>query len=164
MPMPLIDGLIHQNLGTQQIRLVCDWIPLQVHRTEETKLWIYQYRNSYDVEWNSFYSFPGVEFLDLDWAVVNFWINENAQSHQRFNVLVIKFLRRRRQDADEEYEIYGKRMLVNGTVKENLGGKTVVIEECTSESDRLQAFERHFGISLTAEEKEGIHGYVSELV
>ncbi|CAI4220260.1 unnamed protein product [Parascedosporium putredinis] len=163
MPMPLVDGLVHQNFGTQEIRLIRDWIPLQVHRTEESKLWIYQYRNGRELEWNSFYSFPGVEFLDLDWGVVNFWINENSQSHQRVNVLVIKFLRRLKQGRDDTYELYGKRMLVNSTIKENLGGRTGIIQECKSESDRIAALAHHFGIKLAREEEEGIRGYVSDL-
>ncbi|KAK2678250.1 Arylamine N-acetyltransferase [Fusarium oxysporum f. sp. vasinfectum] len=126
MPMPLIDDLVHENLGTQQIRLKRDWIPHQVHKTEETKLWIYQYRNGQDKEWNSFYSFPGIEFFALDWDVVNWWINTHADSHQLRNVLTIKFLLRPVESEasfEGEMEVYGKRMLVNGVVKENLGGR-----------------------------------------
>ncbi|KAM0354200.1 hypothetical protein ACHAPU_001236 [Fusarium lateritium] len=166
MPMPLIDGLLHQNLGTQQIRLKRDWIPHQVHRTEETKLWIYQYRNSVDKDWNSFYSFPGTEFLALDWDVVNWWINTHPNSHQRYNVLTIKFLRRPVEDIvsfEGEQEIYGKRMLVNGVVKENLGGKTYVIAKCGSEEKRVEALKTYFQIFLRDEEKKGIKGYLSEL-
>ncbi|KAM5356445.1 hypothetical protein ACJ41O_003091 [Fusarium nematophilum] len=164
-PLPLVDGLVHDNLGTQQIRLARDWIPRQVHRTEDTKLWIYQYRNGPDREWESFYSFPGVEFYALDWGVVNWWINTHPDSHQRRNVLTIKFLRR--AAADESYRgeqtIYGKRMLVNGVVKENLGGKTQVITTCTTEQERLDALEKYFGVYLTEEEAAGIHGYTSQL-
>ncbi|KAJ4169089.1 hypothetical protein NW754_011021 [Fusarium falciforme] len=166
-PMPLINGLVHRNLGAQQIRLIRDWIPLQVHRSDESKVWIYQYRNHEDAEWNSFYSFPGIEFMDLDWGVVNWWINTHPSSHQRVNVLVIKFLRRSKEGKDGEpdggYEIYGKRMLVNGVVKENLGGRTRVVEELEGEDERLEALERYFGITLSEEEKEGIRGYVSDL-
>ncbi|PCD42573.1 hypothetical protein AU210_005100 [Fusarium oxysporum f. sp. radicis-cucumerinum] len=166
MPMPLIDDLVHENLGTQQIRLKRDWIPHQVHKTEETKLWIYQYRNGQDKEWNSFYSFPGIEFFALDWDVVNWWINTHADSHQLRNVLTIKFLLRPVESEasfEGEMEIYGKRMLVNGVVKENLGGKTQIITTCNTEGERVEALEKYFQISLTNEEKEDIRGYVSEL-
>ncbi|KAH6994923.1 hypothetical protein EDB80DRAFT_153879 [Ilyonectria destructans] len=164
-PMPLVDGLVHQNLGTQQIRLVRDWIPHQVHRTEDTKLWIYQYRNGVDRDWNSFYSFPGIEFYALDWGVVNFWIGAHPNSHQRFNMLVIKFLRRLKdgEGNKNEYEIYGKRMLVNGVVKENLGGRTQVVTECKSEAERVEALKKYFSIVLEADERQGIQGYFSEL-
>lgn len=168
-PLPLVADLVHANLGAQQIRLVRDWIPHQAHRTEATKLWIYQYRNGADRAWSSFYSFPGVEFLAADWGVVNFWIGAHADSHQRVNVLVVKFLRRQRVDDGDghegecEHEIYGKRMLVNGVVKENLGGKTRVVAELATEADRLLALEKHFSIQLSAEETGGIIGYKSEL-
>ncbi|KAG5758233.1 hypothetical protein H9Q72_013635 [Fusarium xylarioides] len=166
MPMPLVDGLVYKNLGTQQIRLKRDWIPHQVHKTEETKLWIYQYRNGEDKEWNSYYSFPGIEFFALDWNVVNWWINTHADSHQRRNVLTIKFLLRPVESEasfEGEMEIYGKRMLANGVVKEDLGGKTQIITTCNTEGERVEALEKYFQISLTDEEKEGIRGYVSEL-
>ncbi|KAI7758480.1 hypothetical protein LZL87_006871 [Fusarium oxysporum] len=167
MPMPLIDDLVHENLGTQEIRLKRDWIPHQVHKTEETKLWIYQYRNGQDKEWNSFYSFPGVEFFALDWDVVNWWINTHADSHQLRNVLTIKFLLRPVESEasfEGEMEIYGKRMLVNGVVKENLGGKTQIITTCNIEGERVEALEKYFQISLTDEENEGIRGYVLQKV
>ncbi|KAF4966603.1 hypothetical protein FSARC_5723 [Fusarium sarcochroum] len=166
MPMPLIDGLVHENLGTQQIRLKRDWIPHQIHKTEETKLWIYQYRNSADKEWNSFYSFPGIEFYALDWGVVNWWVNTHPDSHQRSNVLTIKFLRRPVENGvrfEGEQEIYGKRMLVNGVVKENLGGRTQIITTCKTEEERIEALEKYFQLFLTDEEKKAIVGYVSEL-
>ncbi|KAF5017417.1 hypothetical protein F66182_10654 [Fusarium sp. NRRL 66182] len=166
IPMPLIDGLVHSNLGTQQIRLKRDWIPQQVRRTEETKLWIYQYRNSAGREWNSFYSFPGIEFYAPDWGVVNWWINTHPDSHQRRNVLAIKFLQRPVENGAEfegEQEIYGKRMLINGVVKENLGGKTQIIRACKTEEERIEALEKYFQIILTEQEKAGIRGYVSKL-
>ena len=166
IPMPLVDGLVHNNLGTQQIRLKRDWVPNQVHRTEETKLWIYQYRNSQDGEWNSFYSFPGVEFFALDWDVINWWINSHPDSHQRRNVLTVKFLQRpvgMDVSFEGETEICGKRMLVNGVVKENLGGKTKVVATCKTEWERIEVLEKYFQLFLTKEEKEGIRGYVSEL-
>ncbi|KAI9159127.1 hypothetical protein HJFPF1_07135 [Paramyrothecium foliicola] len=166
MPMPLVDGLVHQNLGTQQIRLKRDWIPHQVHKVEETKLWIYQYRNSSSREWNSFYSFPGTEFYALDWGVVNWWINTHPDSHQRRNLLTIKFLQQSVEsgkDFEGQREIHGKRMLVNGVVKENLGGKTQVIFTCRTEEQRVEALGKYFQIFLTDEEKGGIRGYVSEL-
>ena len=47
-------------------------------------------------------------------------------------------------------------MLVDGVVKENLGGKTIVIKVCEGEEERVRALEDFFGIRLTAEEREGI--------
>ncbi|KAJ2975133.1 hypothetical protein NUW58_g8443 [Xylaria curta] len=161
LPMPLVDGLVHQNIGAQQIRLVRDWIPTQLKRTEATKLWIYEYRNGPEMDWNSFYCFAMVEFMPNDWEVVNVFASTSPKCWQTKTVIAIKFLRRIREDGDEE--IYGKRMLVNGVVKENLGGRTAVVYECKTEEERVAALEKYFDIQLTEEEKGAIKGWPTAL-
>ncbi|KAF2648983.1 cysteine proteinase [Lophiostoma macrostomum CBS 122681] len=161
-PVPLTEGHAIHNLGTQEIRLIKDHIPAQANRSEHTKLWIYQYRNGKEQDWNSFYAFPETEFLQADYEVMNWYTGSNPTSFQTFTCLVIKFLKGRK-DGEEDEEIVGKRMLVNGTVKENLGGKTKVVQECQDEEERVNALAKWFGMSFTEEEKEGIRGYVTEL-
>ena len=163
-PLPLVSGHAVPNIGTQEIRLVHDHIPPQVDRSERTKLWIYQYRNVPTQDWNSFYAFPEMEFLESDYYIMNWYTGSSPTSFQTFTCLVIKFLRRRKEGGEEgEEEIFGKRMLVNGTVKENLGGKTKVVQECTVEEERIGALEKWFGMRFTEEERLGIVGYVTEL-
>ncbi len=160
-PMPLVDGLVHQNIGAQQIRLVRDWIPTQLKRTEESKLWIYEYRNGPDKEWIPFYCFTLVEFMPNDWEVINVFASASPKSWQTKTVIAIKFLRRPREDGGEE--IYGKRMLVNDVVKENLGGRTVVIYQCKTDEERVAALEKYFDLRLTEEEKSAIKGWNTAL-
>lgn len=157
MPMPLDDGLVHRNLGAQQIRLVRDWLPSQAHRSEASKLWLYEYRNGEDKEWNSFYAFAEIEFLQTDWGVVNYWICNHPDSNQVRNLLVVKFLRRAKEGgAEGEQEIYGKRMLVNGVVKENLGGKTKTVQTCATEAERVDVLETFLNITLVDSERLAI--------
>jgi hypothetical protein len=81
-------------------------------------------------------------------------------------VLTIKFLLQPVEveaSFEGEMEIYGKRMLVNGVVKDNLGGKTQIITTCNTEGERVEALGEYFQISLSDEEKESIRGHVSEL-
>jgi arylamine N-acetyltransferase len=59
-PLQLLEDEITHNMGTQDIRLVKDHIPAQVDRRLQTKMWIYQYRNSSTQAWNSFYAFHEV--------------------------------------------------------------------------------------------------------
>ena len=73
------------------------------------------------------------------------------------------FLRRLSKDAAGGSEIYGKRMLVNGVVKENLGGKTKVVQECQTEAERVEALKTWFGIRLSEEEINSIRGWHTEL-
>lgn len=111
MAMPLVDGIVHQNMGAQQVRLVRDWVPTQTRRTEESKLWIYQYRNNANVDWNSFYAFPELEFMAADWEVVNWWTGSSPRSWQTSTLLVIKFLRKQDKTMGEsarDQEIFGK--------------------------------------------------------
>lgn len=161
IPLPLQEGLIHHNLGTQQIRLMRDWLPDQIHRVEDSRQWIYQYRNSTneDVEWNSFYAFTEVEFLQPDWNVLNHWICSHADSNQGQRMLIIAFLRRQKAgEPEHEQEIYGKRMLVDDVVKENLGGRTQVMKQFQTEDGRVEGIRELFGIILTAEERHAILG------
>lgn len=163
-PLPLISGHVTRNMGTQDIRLVHDHIPQQVDKSEHTKLWIYQYRNAVDKPWNSFYAFPEFEFLEADFKIMNWYTGSSPDSFQIYNMLIVKFLRRKKENGESgEEEIYGKRMLVNGTVKENLGGRTQIVQECTTEAERIEALDKWFGMRFTDEEKAAIVGHCTEL-
>jgi len=171
-PIPLISGQVVQNIGTQELRLVHGNIPQQNEKKQ--KLWTYQYRNSPNAEWNSFYSFPELEFLHQDFEIMNYFTSTSPESFQTYTILVVKFLRRKKvgevggEDGKEGKEggvgIYGKVMMVNGEVKQNLGGKTKVVKVCRTEGERIEALREWFGIELTEEEKKGIRGLRSELV
>ncbi|KFY96918.1 hypothetical protein V500_02263 [Pseudogymnoascus sp. VKM F-4518 (FW-2643)] len=165
LPMDGAASTLH-NLGTQEVRLVYENIPKQ--RLREPKLWVYQYRNSTDKEWNSFYSFSEVEFFQEDFEVQNWWTS--VKTLHRWTVLVVRFLREGepikfpkndawRKGDDQEVGIVGKVMLVNNLVKVNVGGKTRVLHEFNSEDERLLALQEYFGISLTQEEAQFIKGW-----
>ena len=163
-PIPLVEDHVTRNIGTQDIRLVRDFIPSQTERTPERKLWIYQYRNAAEKPWNSFYAFSDlVEFLPADYHIMNWYTGSCPDSFQTFTALVVMFLRRPNNDVPGDDEIYGKRMLVDGVVKENLGGKTNVVQECNTEAERVEALRVWFGIELTDEEISSIRGWHTEL-
>jgi arylamine N-acetyltransferase len=162
-PLPLIHEHAVHNMGTQEIRLIYDHIPLQTLRTEASKLWIYQYRNGANLEWNSFYAFAEFEFLHDDFEVVNWYTGCSPESFQKKIPMVVKFLRRSKEGKEGEQEVYGKRMLVTEVVKENLGGKTKVVQQCKTENERVEALETWFGITFTKEERDGIVGHFTEL-
>jgi len=164
MPVQLVHNQQQTNLGSQEIRLWRDWIPAQLHRTEETKLWIYQYRNSPEQAWNSFYAFAEAEAIEADFHNLNWYTGSHPESFQTFTCIIVYFLRRSKSGAENgDQEIYGKRMLVNGVVKENLGGKTKIVEDCKTEEQRLDALKKWFGMTFTEEEKVGIRDWVTEL-
>jgi arylamine N-acetyltransferase len=165
-PVQLLHNHPQKNLGSQELRLWHDWIPTQLHRTEETKLWIYQYRNGSEHEWHSFYAFSEAEAMEADYDNLNWYTGSHPESFQTYTCIIVKFLRCPKLSANSnegDQEVYGKRMLINGVVKENLGGKTKVVEDCTTEKQRLQALEKWFGMTFTEEEKAGIQGWGTEL-
>jgi arylamine N-acetyltransferase len=165
-PIQLLHNHVRTNLGSQETRLWHDWIPTQLHRTEETKLWIYQYRNNSEQAWNSFFAFSEAEAMEADFHNLNWYTGSHPESFQTFTCIIVKFLKRPSTGADAregDQEIYGKRMLVNGVIKENLGGKTTMVVDCKTEEERLDALEKWFGMRFTDEEKSGIHGWGTEL-
>ncbi|RDA94399.1 hypothetical protein CP533_2267 [Ophiocordyceps camponoti-saundersi (nom. inval.)] len=155
-----------RNLGSQQVRLVHDVIPKQ--RLREPSLWVYQYRNGADLEWNSFYSFVEMEFFQEDFEVQNWWTA--AKTLHRWTVLVVRFLRSGEplrfprgddwlvQDADD-VDVVGKVMLVDDVVKVNMGGKTEVVHRFDTEHDRRKAFWDYFGIRMSQDEADLIRGW-----
>lgn len=158
------------NLGTQEVRLVRENIPKQ--RLEEPKLWVYQYRNGADKEWNSFYSFSELEFFQEDFEVQNWWTS--VKTLHRWTVLVVRFLREGepikfpqnddwRNCDDNIMRVAGKVMLVNDVVKINVGNKTQVLHRFDSEDGRIRALQEYFGIVLSQEEVSSIRGWDMEL-
>lgn len=155
----------YRNLGSQDVRLIHDVLPKQ--RLMKPKVWIYQYRNGLDKEWNSFYSFLEVEFFQEDFEVQNWWAS--AKTLHRWTVLVVRFLREGepikyphdewKQDRESEITIVGKVMLVNNLVKVNMGNKTEVVYQFRSETERLAALWEYFGIRLTEEEAHSIYDW-----
>ena len=151
-------------MGTQDARLIKDFIPEQTLRSDPSrKLWIYQCRNDASKPWLNFYCFSDrVEWMPEDFKISNHFAGHCAESFQTFTVLCIKFLKRFSEEKGG-WEVFGKRMLVNGAVKENLGGRTEVVQECKDEEGRVRALREWFGLELTEEEIGGIKGYRTEI-
>lgn len=155
-PLPLnVFGIVFNNLGPQQVRLVHDLIPKQ--HTDSSKLWIYQYRNGAHIEWNSFYSFAEIEFFQEDFEVMNWWAS--AKTVHRWTVIAVRFLREGDGVLFSQRGIVRKMMLVNDVMKVNMGGKTEIARRFETESGRLEVIRDYFGIELTQEEEDGIRGW-----
>lgn len=157
-PMPLIHGVVSHNLGSQEIRLVRERIP----GSRKQDFWVYQYRNSSEKPWNSFYAFNETEFLDIDFRPISYWTSQGP-TFQKTTVLLVKFLLGDVDTETGEQRVSGKIMMVNGIVKRNMGGKTETLQVCTTEAERIQALKQWFHIELTTEEISGIKGTITEL-
>ena len=153
-PVPMLDGATVHNLGSQEIRLIRDQIPGQINPSQ--LYWIYQYRNSKDAEWNSYYAFPGTEFSEADFGIINWWTSTCPQSFQTTTVLVVKFYRGHDQ-------IVGKVMLIDNVIKKNMGGKTEVVAILRSEYERVAALKEWFGLELSRIDQASIAGHNTEI-
>jgi arylamine N-acetyltransferase len=147
-PLPMIPDIVSPNIGTQELRLVHEAIPGQADASQ--KQWIYQFRNDPSKEFNACYSFLDQEFIHEDFEVMSFFTSKNPRSYMISTVVAVRFLH-------HDYQIYGKRMLVNDQVKENAGGKTQTLKELFTEQQRIQALKEDFGVTLTEEEQRAIY-------
>ncbi|RDH26748.1 arylamine N-acetyltransferase 1 [Aspergillus welwitschiae] len=153
-PLPLTPNVTLRNLGTQEVRLSYDQKPN--YHSIQRNLWTYQFRNTGDQPWVSAYAFTEIEFTLRDFEVMNFFTSRSPDCFLTSRLLVVKFLRR-------DDGIYGKLILDHDRVKKNLGGKSILIQTCTTEEERVNALEVHFGIRLAKEERSGIKGRISSL-
>ena len=149
------------------MRLAYGNLPQQTISTP--KYWIYQYRNSVEQEWNSFYAFNEMEFFLADFVGMNHFTSTFTEypNLQTTTVLVVRFLKGVGEGVGgegKEEEIVGKLMLVNGVVKRNDGGKTSVVKVCVNEEERLKAIKEDFEMILVEDEINAIAGWHTELV
>ena len=167
-PRRLIENEIVQNLGTQENRYIYSTLQQNPARkfSSPQKYWIWQYRNSAAVDWNSFYCFTEDEYLLGDFKIMNTFTS-GPTNHQAKQLLGIKFLRgdvsSSSEQENEERRVIGKVMLVRNVIKRNMGGKTEIVEECHTEGERIEALKKWFGITLSEEEKAGIEGSPTQL-
>jgi arylamine N-acetyltransferase len=111
---------------------------------------IYQVRNSPDREFGSCYSFIDAEHITEDFAVMNYYTSTHPKSYMTNTALVVKFLH-------NDFNVYGKRMLINSEIRENSGSKTELVATCNTEAERIRLLEEKFGLTLTEDEQRAIH-------
>ncbi|KAJ5600204.1 hypothetical protein N7450_001271 [Penicillium hetheringtonii] len=139
MPMPLIkQSTIIHNIGTQEIRLLHGSMPGLVEGHED--LWTFQFRNSVEKPWRCGYGFYELEFFQRDFEISSFYCSQNPACFLTFNLLVMRFLR-------DEGKVYGKVILEQNKLKENLGGKSVLVQTCQTEAER----QKRSGLELLEE-------------
>ncbi|KAJ5584192.1 arylamine N-acetyltransferase 1 [Penicillium hispanicum] len=149
IPLPLITDTVTPNIGTQELRLLYGNVPGLSDRRKD--LWTYQFRNNVDHPWKPAYAFFEIEFFQRDFEVMNFYTSRSASCFLTSHLLVVRFLRK-------EGKVYGKMILDQEKVKENQGGKNVLIKTCETENERIEALRDHFDINLTETEKHAISG------
>jgi arylamine N-acetyltransferase len=160
-PVPLLPGagVEEPNVGDQCIKLSYESIEDCLDPNQ--KFWVYRYRHSSSSPWITGYCFSEVEFLQVDFEVMNLGTSTTPGIFTQ-NVICVKMLMGERQE-DEEAVLVGDITLFNSEVTRRVGGKSEVVQKLESETDRVEALKKWFGIKLSQEEIEGIRGMSTEL-
>ena len=153
-PLPLIEAKVSPGIGMQELRLVRQNILANTDASQ--RLWIYQTRHSTSDPWKSVYCFTEVEFLPQDYQMMNFYTSQCRFCWFTYKVVAVKMIR-------EGEEIVGTISLNETAVKRRIKGKAEDLEQCRTEDERVDALGKWFGIKLTAEERRGIKGMVTDL-
>lgn len=89
---------------------------------------------------------------------MSYFVNNSSLSWFTTTVVVVKMLLNEQGD-----EVVGKEMLWGVDVKQNMGGKTLLIRTCGTEKERVQVLEDVFGLRLSDAEREAIRGRLTRL-
>jgi arylamine N-acetyltransferase len=153
-PLPLVEDQVSINVGQQEIRLLYGTIPDFTKSSQ--KLWLYQHRNEVDQPWLPTYAFSDMEFTPGDFRIMNHFTSTHRTSWFTYMIVCVRMVL-------EEGEIVGDITLFGNEVKKRIKGHSELLALCSSEEERIKALEDFLGVKLSAAEKNGIHGMVTEI-
>ncbi|KAF1950886.1 arylamine N-acetyltransferase 1 [Byssothecium circinans] len=155
VPMPLDrSGTVQQHIrpGTACLR----WQNIVGNTDPEQRLWVYHHRKNDSSDFEMTYCFTELEFLPSDYQVMNYFTSTSMRTFFTRTVVMEKKL----LGADGELE--GTLTINQDTLKWRMHGTKQKEIKFRSEADRVKALEEHFGIVLSAVEREGISGLPSQ--
>ncbi|KIW10736.1 hypothetical protein PV08_10035 [Exophiala spinifera] len=166
-PVPLRDGFTCRNTGdntnNSEMLLRHESIS-ESSSTPKQLLWTYYVRFKASMQWIPAYCFGEIEFLPNDFRAMNFYISKSPESWFTQILVCMKFLEDpNTTSSTADQVIIGDITLRGDTVKERKYGQSRIIATFHGEADRIAALQTYFGIELTAEERMGISGMISQL-
>ncbi|KAL2840709.1 hypothetical protein BJX68DRAFT_184115 [Aspergillus pseudodeflectus] len=155
-PLPLEENTVSINIAPSEMRLIKDSLPELVDQTQ--KFWIYQIRFSSDSVWIPIYAFSEVEFLPQDFAMMNYQTYQLPSSWFTQMLVCVQLIL---DDAGQGLK--GLYILAGKEVKRRVHGETETVDTLESETDRVRALEKWFGMRLVDHEIAGINGLGSAM-
>ncbi|CAJ2509633.1 Uu.00g146590.m01.CDS01 [Anthostomella pinea] len=153
-PVPLEAGLEHAHVEPARVRLLHEPIPQQTD--QGCRVWIYQH-------------------CDIRGMNLSPWTSNTSFFTRK--VVVVRFTTDQEDDGDSgpgpgsagteavaEGAVDGALILFEDSLKWRRGGETKLEIKFETESMRVDALRRYFGIELDDEDREAIRGTVSEIV
>lgn len=161
-PVPLLpQGVEECNVGAQYVSLSREPIPECLDRSQE--FWVYRYRHTVQSPWITGYCFSEVEFLPVDFEIMNLGTSREPGLFTD-NVICVKMLMEKEVvEGEEKVKLVGDVTLFGKEVKRRVGGENQVVQVLRSEEERVEALEKWLHVRLTDEERTGIRGMPSEL-
>lgn len=156
VPMPVErSGTVQQHISPGSARL--QWRNILGNIDPDQRLWVYEYRRNNDSEWETKYSFTELEFQPQDYAMMNYFTSTSPRIFFTRTIVAEKKI------LGEDGEIAGNLILMDKILKWRIHGSKEKEVEFSSEVERLDALEKHFGIRFGEAERDGIHGLPSEI-
>lgn len=153
-PLALKPDMVSPGIGPQEYRL--RHTNIASNSSPDQKLWLFQHRNSSDDEWNDAYCFTELEFLPVDYEVMNFWTSQSGKTWFTSTIVAVRMV------LDGE-DVVGTIILGDDEVKQRIQGKVEQSVKLKTEGERLEALKKWFDITLSEEEKAGIKGMSTQL-
>jgi arylamine N-acetyltransferase len=157
MPYPLRDGFETISIAPRKIRLQLRAIA-ETYASEAAlapKMWCYDVcygpvSNDESV-WTPTYCFTETEFLPQDYEVMSWFTSTHESSFFTKSVMCTKMI----MDEEKGF-IVGNRTLFGDSVQETIGAEKMMLKECKTEVERVQALEELFDVVLTGEERDAV--------
>ena len=158
VPLPLLSDNPAFSVFPRKARLLHDSIPEHTTSHSLNLMWRLEVRNDEDCQWIPTYAFSEIEFLPVDFEMMNWYTTRSPRSFLTHKILVGRMI----TDTKTE-EIIGDMTLFEGTLRKRIHGKIIFEKECKSESERVELLKEHFEIRLRDCERKGIEGKESEI-
>lgn len=158
-PLLLQEGIEFSDTRPLSMRLAYGFLPANEH--EDSKLWRYEVKTSEAGNWSPMYCFTDLEFLPQDYEIMNFWTSTSPACWFTHKVVAARMLLDKKEGKEG---VVGTVTMGGLEVKRKVNGeKTEVVASFSSESERVDALAKWFGIVLSSEEGEGIQGTETDL-
>lgn len=154
-PVQLAQNFEFHNVGDQSGRLL--YAPIPQHTGKGQALWQYEMRNG-DGTWIPAYCFTETEFLPEDFAIINYFMSTSRESWFTFHVVCVRML------LDDDGQIVGDLTLFNDVLKRRLGPTSEVVQNFSSDEERVVALEKYFRIPISLTDRESIRHTISEIL
>jgi arylamine N-acetyltransferase len=156
VPMPLErSGTIQPHVKPGRARL--QWRNIAANTDPNQRLWVYEYQRHGDSEFETKYCFTELEFLPNDYTIMNYYTSTSR------HIFFTKTIVAEKKLWGGDGELVGNLILGDNNIKWRVHGEKEKEIQFESETDRLNALEKYFGIRFGQAERDGIRGLPSEL-